>query len=205
MLKIANLQLELHDQLLFEPVNFSLEPGGCLQLCGPNGVGKTSVLKVLAGLLKPRRGSILWQGKKLSSLSQEAKYLGHDLALKLSLTLEENLNYYASIMQTNPAEIHIACDFFELLPLLHVPIQHLSAGQKHRAQLTKLLINRKPIWLLDEPFTGLDQAHIQQLLRLFKSFLEKDGMILFTSHHPIEVDTFSIQRLELTRASYETF
>ncbi|MCD6047777.1 MAG: ccmA [Gammaproteobacteria bacterium] len=205
MLSIRNLQLELNEQRLFEPVNFDLAPGACLQLCGPNGVGKTSILKILAGLLKPRRGSILWQGKKLLSLSQEAKYLGHDLALKLSLTLEENLKYYASIMQTNPAEIHIACDFFQLLSLLSLPVQQLSAGQKHRAQLAKLLINRKPIWLLDEPFTGLDQTHIQQLLRLFKIFLEKDGMIIFTSHHPIDVDTFSIQRLELTRATHETF
>lgn len=195
MLKINNLQFERNEQPLFAAINLELATGSCLQLCGPNGAGKTTVLKILAGLSKARRGSILWRNQKIPSLAAIAKYLGHELALKPQLSVWENLHYYANIMHANPAEINLACDFFDLASLQNRWLETLSAGQKHRCQLAKLFIGKMPIWLLDEPFTALDQAHIQQLLLLFKIFLAEGGIIIFTSHHPVSSEHFTIQQL----------
>ena len=121
-----------------------------------------------------------------------SKYLGHELALKPQLSISENLHYYADIMQANHDEVKLACDFFDLTSIQHQWIQSLSAGQKHRCQLAKLMIGHRDIWLLDEPFTALDHHHIQQLLFLFARHIAKSGLILFTSHHPISSDQLDI-------------
>ena len=193
MFKINNLQFEREGISLFEPITLHLSAGSCIQLCGPNGSGKTTLLKILAGCIKPRRGALLLHGKKISSLCYHSKYLGHELALNASLSVTENLAYYAALMRANPHEITIACDFFSLQDFLSQSIEKLSAGQKHRCQLAKLLIGHRDFWLLDEPFTALDQYHVEQLIRLFKIFTDKGGIIIFTSHHPIKTDLFNLQ------------
>jgi heme exporter protein A len=197
MLKINNLQFERDDQTLFEPINLKVATGTCLQLCGPNGIGKTTLLKILAGLTKARRGKIQWQDQSVSSLATFAKYLGHELALQPQLSVLENLTYYACLMHAQATEITPAYTFFDLAEQSFQWIETLSAGQKHRCQLAKLLIGDATIWLLDEPFTALDQNHINQLIRLFKQFLDQAGIIIFTSHHPITTERFHIQPLLL--------
>lgn len=201
MLTINNLQFEQQQEPLFKPIYLRVESRQCIQLCGSNGVGKTTVLKIIAGLLKPRRGSILWQNQKVPSCLRMSKYLGHELALKSSLSIHENLHYYAKLMQANKEAIKLACDFFDLTPFQDKWIQYLSAGQKHRCQLAKLMIGHCDLWLLDEPFTALDHHHIEQLLFLFTRHIAKGGSILFTSHHPIHSEQLNIQPFFLEPAS----
>src|SRR3989338_4361652 len=159
MLEINNLQFERDGQRLFEPINLQVTAGTCVQLAGPNGVGKTTVLKILAGLSKARRGRIHWQKQTASSLVPFAKYLGHELALKSQLSVLENLTYYAQLFHAELSSVNQACQFFDLNQQKNQWVETLSAGQKHRCQLAKLFIGTAPIWLLDEPFTALDQTH----------------------------------------------
>ena len=185
MLTVKNLQFTRNHQILFEGLNFSLSPGSALQLCGPNGVGKSTALKILAGLSPARRGSIFFDQIKQANLGKFSKYLGHELALHPQLSIWENLSFYASLLGEPKDQIAIACDFFNLMPIKNQQIHTLSAGQQHRCQLAKLLLGKASIWLLDEPFTALDQANVKKLLNLFSAFLDKKGMIIFTSHHPL--------------------
>jgi len=196
-LKINNLQFEYPEQRLFQPINLHIESGSCLQFIGPNGVGKTTALKILAGLSTARRGRIFWQHKPVPSLAPYAKYLGHDAALKNQLTVLENLNYYASIMHANNESVEQACRFFDLTALTSQWVQTLSAGQKHRCQLAKLLIGDTAIWLLDEPCTALDQTHLNQLMTLFQNFLAQGGIIIFTSHQILPTERFVVHTIEI--------
>jgi heme exporter protein A len=197
MLKINNLQFERDGQPLFAPINLHVTTGTCLQLAGPNGAGKTTVLKILAGLAKARRGRIHWQNQATASLAPFAKYLGHELALKSQLSVLENLTYYAQLFHTELSFVNQACGFFDLNQQKNQWVETLSAGQKHRCQLAKLLIGTAPIWLLDEPFTALDQIHIQHLIDLFSCFLAKGGIIIFTSHHEVSTEKFNINTFAL--------
>lgn len=197
MLKVNNLQFEYAEQKLFLPINLEVESGSCLQLIGPNGIGKTTALKILAGVTPPRRGKIIWRNQAVSSLAPFAKYLGHHLALKNQLSVFENLHYYAKINHAPPDTVHQACAFFDLLRLQSKWIDMLSAGQKHRCQLAKLLIGDAPIWLLDEPYTALDQTHINQLLHLFHTFLTQGGTIIFTSHQTLRTKQFVVKTYEI--------
>lgn len=197
MLKVNNLQFEQAEQKLFQPINLHVQAGTCVQLIGPNGIGKTTVLKILAGLTTARRGKILWQDKVVPSLSALAKYLGHEPALKDQLSVLENLHYYADIFHAPKASVAKACAFFDLLSLQSQWVQTLSAGQKHRCQLAKLLIGKHAIWLLDEPCTALDQRHLQQLITLFHDFLNQGGMIIFTSHQIMQTEKFRIETHEI--------
>jgi len=197
MLKVNNLQFEYPEQKLFSPINLEVKPGSCLQLIGPNGIGKTTVLKILAGVTAPRRGRILWHNQAVPSLAPFAQYLGHSLALKNQLSILENLHYYAKIIRAPADRIYQACKFFDLMHLQEKWIDALSAGQKHRCQLAKLLISDARIWLLDEPYTALDQTHINQLLYLFETFLAEGGTILFTSHQTLSTKQFIINTYEI--------
>lgn len=197
MLKVNNLQFEQAEQKLFQPINLDIQAGTCVQLAGANGIGKTTILKILAGITAARRGRILWQDKAIPSLAAVAKYLGHEPALNSQLSVLENLHYYADIFHAPKASVAKACAFFDLLSLQSQWIETLSAGQKHRCQLAKLLIGTRPIWLLDEPCTALDHTHIQQLITLFHDFLTQGGIIIFTSHQIVQTQKFRIETHEI--------
>jgi heme exporter protein A len=197
MLKINNLQFEYPEQKLFLPINLEIASGSCLQLIGRNGIGKSTVLKILAGITAPKRGRIFWQGSAVSSLAPFAHYLGHHLALKNQLSILENLHYYAKIMRVPPSNVTRACAFFELTTLQSKAVNILSAGQKQRCQLAKLLISDTRIWLLDEPYTALDEMHSNRLLNLFEQFLAQAGTIIFTSHQALMSEKFPVHTYEI--------
>ncbi len=197
MLQINNLQFERDEKVVFSPINLHIQPGECVQCVGENGAGKTTFLKIVAGLLKARRGSILWHGEKISSCLKISKYLGHELALKSGLSVDENLQFYAQLMCAELASINHACNYFHLKSLRDRWVYTLSAGQKHRTQLAKLMIGFRPLWLLDESFTALDQKQIQQLLSLIHQHTQQGGIVLFTSHQPIYFSGLAIREYHL--------
>ena len=193
MLSVSNLSCVRADHTLFRGVGFDLAPGECLHLEGGNGVGKTSLLRILAGFSPAAQGQVRWQGELLGSsacsLSQDLLYLGHQLALKEELNALENLQAGAAIAGT-PAAAAAALAALQRLGLgsrAALPVRVLSQGQKRRVALARLLLQTQPLWLLDEPFVALDGPAQQLVATFMATHLARGGMVLFTSHQPVDI------------------
>ena len=192
MLSVSNLSCVRADHTLFSGVGFDLAPGECLHLEGGNGVGKTSLLRILAGFAPAAQGQVRWQGEVLGSsacrLAQDLLYLGHQLALKEELNAVENLQAGAAIAGT-PVMREAALAALQQLGLgsrATLPVRVLSQGQKRRVALARLLVQTQPLWLLDEPFVALDGPAQQLVVSLMQAHLARGGMVLFTSHQPVD-------------------
>jgi heme exporter protein A len=193
MLSVAELSCVRADQTLFSGVGFELAPGECLHLEGGNGVGKTSLLRILAGFSPAAQGEVRWQGELLGSsacrLSQDLLYLGHQLALKEELNAVENLQAGAAIAGISVAR-DAALAALQRLGLgsrAALPVRVLSQGQKRRVALARLVLQTQPLWLLDEPFVALDGPAQSLVAGLMEAHLARGGMVLFTSHQPVNI------------------
>jgi len=184
--------------IVLEGMSFTLEPGGALVLKGPNGIGKTSLLRSLAGLNPVAAGH-------LSGVQEQAVYSGHLDGIKPQLSVLENLRFWAAVFGRSPRSdsLERALEGFDLGPLKHRPAQFLSAGQKRRLGLARLLLAMRPIWLLDEPTISLDQASVAGFSQAVKAHLANGGMAVIASHIDLGLDA---QTLDLTefRAHAET-
>ena len=193
MLSVSNLSCVRADQTLFSGVGFELAPGECLHLEGGNGVGKTSLLRILAGFSPAAQGEVRWQGELLDSsacrLPQDLLYLGHQLALKEELNAVENLQAGAAIAGTSIAR-EAALAALQRLGLgsrAALPVRVLSQGQKRRVALARLVLQTQPLWLLDEPFVALDGPAQSLVAGFMEAHLARGGMVLFTSHQPVNI------------------
>ena len=199
-LSLKNVQLERHEQRLFQALSFNAKPGQAWQIIGPNGSGKSSLLKVLSGLSKARRGVIQWQQlsqpASLAWLRQHSLYLSHELCLKMHLTVRENLTLFIAL-QDHATDLHACLAAFDLIELQDRFIATLSAGQQRRASLAKLALSNAAIWLLDEPFTALDQAQCLKLTARLEAFVAQQGLVIFTSHQALSFNTLTCQRCYL--------
>lgn len=199
-LAVKNLACIRNDRLLFRGVNFSLNPGEVLHIQGPNGVGKSSLLRILCGLLEPAEGEILWQGRLSSADPLEFRrslgYLGHKLGLKERLTVEENVRLFEGGGNIVAAPLN-ALERLGVLKLKNHRCETLSAGQKQRVALARLLAKNCQLWLLDEPFTAVDSAGIADLEGVLREHVKGGGLVVLTSHQPIEVSGLAIQTLKL--------
>ena len=193
MLSVSNLSCVRADQTLFSGVGFELAPGECLHLEGGNGVGKTSLLRILAGFSPAAQGEVRWQGELLGSsacrLSQDLLYLGHQLALKEELNAVENLQAGAAIAGTSFARDAslAALQRLGLGSRAALPVRVLSQGQKRRVALARLVLQTQPLWLLDEPFVALDGPAQSLVAGLMEAHLARGGMVLFTSHQSVDI------------------
>ena len=194
----ATAALELRDlacvrgrRRLFRGLNAALTPGQLLRVTGANGAGKTSLLRMLCGLLAPAHGQVLWQGQDLKrvrdSFHRQLIYLGHAAALKDDLTPLENLRVAARLGGDAPDETAArqALVAAGLGGREHVPARTLSQGQRRRAALARLPLGSARLWVLDEPFNALDTAATGWLLGLIESHLQRAGMVVLTSHQPV--------------------
>lgn len=173
---------------VFEDLSFVMNPGDLLILRGPNGTGKSSLLRVIAGLVEPSSGHIDFDGEPVP---QHLVYCGHLDALKSNLTLAENLEDWAAYgagQIASDEKIQKAAAFFHLEELLNLQVRYFSSGQRHRASLTRLLLADRPIWLLDEPTVGLDSENRQLLSDLISRKLELGGLILAATHDPLGIE-----------------
>ena len=193
MLSVSNLSCVRADQTLFSGVGFELAPGECLHLEGGNGVGKTSLLRILAGFSPAAQGEVRWQGELPGSsacrLPRDLLYLGHQLALKEELNAVENLQAGAAIAGTSVAR-DAALAALQRLGLgsrAALPVRVLSQGQKRRVALARLVLQTQPLWLLDEPFVALDGPAQSLVAGLMEAHLARGGMVLFTSHQPVNI------------------
>lgn len=182
MLAITQLSCKRQGRPLFSDLSFCVNAGEVLLVEGANGAGKSSLLRLLAGLATPASGDVLWQNRSIYSYlreyQQQLNYIGHTNGLRLDLTIEENLRTTEKT----------ALSAFNLTNYIHLPARMLSAGQKRKVALTKLLLSKKQLWLLDEPLTALDVEAQAIFFRLLRHHLEQGGMAVVSSHQPITLD-----------------
>lgn len=174
-------------RLVFEHLDFSLAAGEALVLRGPNGSGKSSLLRLLAGLSRPAAGHIAWTGHPIDAAHRSRlHYVAHADALKPTLTTAENLAFVAALAG-GPVDIPAALDAFGLAPLADLPARFLSAGQRRRAALARLLASQRPLWLLDEPGVGLDRASRDRLEAAIDRHRTEGGIVVVATHGDVAV------------------
>lgn len=188
MLAASNLSCIRGTQCLFSDLSLQLDAGQWLYLQGENGAGKTSLLRILAGLALPAAGVVHWQAIPISqqrtNYHTDMLYLGHHASLKEDLTLTENLRSLMAMdgLKVSDAAIRDALNRMGLAKRQHLPARVLSAGQKRRGLLARLHLRPARLWLLDEPFSALDAHAIVDLQNCLKTHLRDGGMIVLTSH-----------------------
>ena len=200
-----NLSVKRGEELIFTDVSFELSPTESLTISGPNGVGKSTLLRALAGLLPIDSGTfeIKTDSKEAKPNAEYCHYIGHKNAMKAELTVLENLNFWQRTM----AQEDIVDDDLimspeaavELLGLSHtldLPFGFLSQGQRRRIALAKLFVSYRPVWLLDEPTAALDKASSDNFADITNSYLEKGGIVIAATHVPLGFK--EVKQLEMT-------
>jgi heme exporter protein A len=191
------------DRHILRDVSFSVRSGEFLKITGPNGVGKTTLLRVVCGLLPAENGAIDWCGKPVQGRSDEFHaqlgYLGHPNSLKSDLTARENLRFLAGLRQELAAkDIDAALDRCGILSRGDLPARSLSAGQKRRLALARLLLAEASLWVLDEPVTNLDTAGISLVEELIQDHVTRGGLALAAAHQRLLDHSPNLRRLELS-------
>jgi heme exporter protein A len=178
---------------VFSDLSFELSAGEALALVGPNGVGKSSLLRLLAGLLHPAQGTVTLQGGAQElTVPEQAHYLGHLDAVKAPLTVRENIEFWIHYL-AGQGGAEAALVAVGLDSLAHLPAAYLSAGQRRRLSLARLVAVRRPIWLLDEPTSALDAAAQKMLAELMRGHLFGGGMIVAATHGPLGLECKTLQ------------
>lgn len=200
LLKAINLRCIRDDRILFADLSFSLHEGQALLLEGRNGSGKTSLLRILCGFREADEGRILWHGESIqdSRYRSDMTYVGHLDGIKKELTVLENLKVSLALKSPGPYTIEAALSRVQLAGYDDIPAQSLSAGQKRRLSLARLLITHNRLWILDEPFTSIDREGIRLIETLMSEHCAKGGMIVLTSHHEIDLHGIDVQRVRLS-------
>ena len=216
-LKIENLAVYRSDLPLFEPVSFSVSAGESIQISGTNGSGKTSLLRCICGISHRHQGQILWNASRTESnlvddssseddildMYRNMLYIGHSLGLKPKLTVEQNLRFYQQLRFSENAK-----SIETVLEQLNIEIYHdeqvgnLSAGQKRRVSLARLLTEPVSLWVLDEPMVALDLAGQAWLEKVCNQHIADGGLILLTSHQKI-TGIEGLVQLELKEADIQ--
>ena len=177
------------DRVLFRGLGFALAPGEALHLAGPNGVGKSSLIRILAGLLRPYAGAVEREGA-LALADERPALDGH-------LPLGRALEFWCKFDRADGATLNAAIDTLGLRDLLDVPVRYLSTGQRKRAALARTLLGGAPVWLLDEPLNGLDTATTAAVEELVARHIGQGGIAVIASHQPFVLG--GMKRLELAR------
>ncbi|MCW8862590.1 MAG: heme ABC exporter ATP-binding protein CcmA, partial [Rhodospirillales bacterium] len=190
------------DRMVFRGLSFETVPGDALILIGPNGSGKSSLLRMMAGLLRPVVGSMAWNGTPVGDEPEEHRgrfhYVGHHDAVKAVLTVEENLRFWAGLRpdgrQTDDA-VTQALTTLGIGHLHDVPGRFLSAGQKRRLNLARIMASRAPLWLLDEPTTALDKESIARLETAVAEHRKGGGIVVLSTHADVELESYKVLNL----------
>ena len=203
-LEAVALACERDWRLLFDKLDLRLERGEMLQISGPNGSGKTSLLRLLSGLMQPTSGEVRLQGQPLDAqrgeLARNLLWIGHAAGIKGLLTAEENLTWLCALHQPAGRDaIWQALAEVGLRGFEDVPCHTLSAGQQRRVGLARLYLSPPPLWILDEPFTALDVSSVLLVNDLILAQLARGGMVILTSHQELDIEHDLLTVLNLDR------
>ena len=200
LLHADRLTLFRGDRCLFKDLGFALNVGEALLVQGPNGSGKTSLLRALAGLLDIEQGDLHWRGIPILDERQayhgDMAWFAHRTGCKGDLTLIENLRFEAGLRPTDMGNLDAVLERLSIARIRDLPFRSLSAGQQRRVGLARMLLSRATLWLMDEPFTNLDTDGQSLVVELITDHLEGGGACIFASHQDVELYA-GMPRIEL--------
>jgi heme exporter protein A len=200
-LRVDKVHVWRGERHVLRGISFTVGPGELVHLSGPNGTGKTTLLRVVTGLLRPEQGLLTWRGRPIDASSgdyhRELAYASHEPALKSDLTALENLRFTVGLRRgVSSRELLVALERTGVAACSDLPARVLSAGQRRRVAMARVLASGAALWLLDEPYTNLDAAGAQLLSTLLVDHVGGGGLALVVAHHDLKVAA-ATRRLEL--------
>ncbi len=201
-LSVKQLTCERGYRELFNDLSFELSPGEILHIKGENGTGKTSLLRILAGLALPVSGDISFEGydcrKYRSEYNEQIAFIGHKLGIKLELTPVENIYSYCELGKScTEQQILDVLEKVGLYGFEEMYCNQLSAGQKRRVAIAQAILSKARLWILDEPFTSLDVVGVDYFLRVIQQHINEGGMVLLTTHQEVNLENCTTKYLQL--------
>ena len=193
-LVVTNLAIDRGERRIFSGVNLEVGSGETLVVTGANGAGKSTLLKAIAGFLRPAEGTISLEGSGEGGLGEHCHYLAHDNALKPSLSVRENLLFWQDYLGTGE-DVETALERIGLGHTIDLPAGFLSAGQKRRIAIARLLVSKRPVWLVDEPTAALDAASEKMFAKLGADHVANGGILVAATHQ--ELGLKDVLRLDM--------
>ncbi|TKB47531.1 cytochrome c biogenesis heme-transporting ATPase CcmA [Thalassotalea mangrovi] len=203
VLNASNLTCIREERILFDALDLDFQPGDIWQIAGANGTGKTSLLRILAGLMEPENGEVCYQQTAIQKCAEEYHqdllYLGHSPGVKSELTVLENLKFNLQLCSQDTEQCEKLLEQVDLFGFADTLAAHLSAGQHRRIALARLWLTQAKIWILDEPFTAIDKLGVKRLEQRILEHADQGGIVILTTHQDLSLPKSRYQTLTLER------